>query len=387
MEKAKRTKPISIVHLPTSVGGNAACLSKHLNTLGIRSESWSITENQYGYQTDYIICGKTKNPIVAQLKRLLALRYILLFDAVFLNFGATLFYPHAEQGSNRGGIASEPKKQITHLYLSAMQRVELFLLRLFRKAVLIQYQGDDARQGDVCREKFEITAATQVGEDYYSSGSDRLKRGQIPLICSQCNKIYALNPDLLHVLPASAEFLPYSHISLQDWVPKYTQLEDRALHIGHAPSHRGVKGTDLIIAAVENLRKRGYGFKFVLVEGMKNDEAKAVYETLDVLVDQLYIGWYGGVAVEAMALGKPVLAYIRTNDLCFVPALMKEQLPIINTTPDTIEQSLERVLLMPRWELLALGKKSRAYVERWHDPVQIAERVRADIEQARFSRS
>lgn|GEM_PF-247438 len=386
MKKAKRTEPISIVHLPTSVGGNAACLSKHLDTPGIRSESWSITDNFYGYRTDYIIVGKTKNPIVAQLKRLLALRYILLFDAVFLNFGATLFYPYAEQGSDRGSIASQLKKRILHLYLSAMQRVELFLLRLFRKPVIIQYQGDDARQGDFCRKKFEITAATQVGADYYSGGSDRLKREQISLICSQCKKIYALNPDLLHVLPASAEFLPYSHISLQDWVPKYTQLEDRALRIGHAPSHRGVKGTDLIRAAVENLRKRGYNFEFVLVEGIKNDEAKAVYETLDVLVDQLFIGWYGGLAVEAMALGKPVLVYIRESDLSFVPVQMRNDLPVIKTTPDTIEQCLERVLLMPRWELLALGKKSRAYVERWHDPVQIAERVKADIEQARFSR-
>ena len=55
------------------------------------------------------------------------------------------------------------------------------------------------------------------------------------------SKIYALNPDLLHVLPGCAEFLPYSHIDLSEWTPVYPTRSNHPLRIGHAPSHRAVK--------------------------------------------------------------------------------------------------------------------------------------------------
>ena len=99
-------------------------------------------------------------------------------------------------------------------------------------------------------------------------------------------------------------------------------------------------------------------------------------------MDQLIVGWYGGLAVEAMALGKPVIAYIRQEDLHFIPHQMKKDLPIIQAEPDTIYAVLEKVLNMPRTEILNIAHKSRAYVERWHDPLAIARRIRSDMENA-----
>ena len=86
-------------------------------------------------------------------------------------------------------------------------------------------------------------------------------------------------------------------------------MEKRPLRIGHAPTHRLVKGTDVIIRSI-NLLKKKYDFEFILIEGLKNIEAKNQYKKIDVLIDQLFHGWYGGLAVEAMALGKPVISYI-----------------------------------------------------------------------------
>ena len=75
----------------------------------------------------------------------------------------------------------------------------------------------------------------------------------------------------------------------------------------HAPSRRIVKGTKYILDAVEELKSEGLKFDFKMVEGMKNSDAKELYRTADIVVDQLRIGWYGVLAVEAMALGKPVI--------------------------------------------------------------------------------
>ena len=58
---------------------------------------------------------------------------------------------------------------------------------------------------------------------------------------------------------------------------------------------------------------------------------------------------------------------------------MKDELPFVRVTPDTIEQGLQKVLEMPRGELLALARKSRAFVEKWHDPIKIAKLIKSDI--------
>lgn len=373
-------KKIKVIHLPSTVGGNPQGISKHLNKIGVDSQTWTFEQNYLGYPADKIINSNGDSFIIIQLKRIMALTYILKADIVFYNFGTGLFGPY---------MVPNPKKHsgfkyffyfIYSFYCRVMANFEVGLCRLLDKKIFIQYQGDDARQGDYCRENFKINFANRVGEDYYNSASDSGKRKSIAFYGKKASKIYALNPDLLHVLPESAEFLPYSNISLVDWSVHYNQLEDRPLRIGHAPSHRAVKGTDLILEALGDLKVAGFNFDLVLIEGVNNTKAKEIYKTVDIIVDQLFAGWYGGLAVELMALGKPVIAYIREEDMHFLPEKMRIDLPIIQAEPSTIRQVLEKILRMPRSELLEIAHRSRSYVEKWHDPMQIAQRIKSDME-------
>ena len=375
----KKTK---VLHIPSGVGGNPQGLSKHLNRVGIESETWILKQNYFGYGADKLVVRPTDNIVWREIKRLLALRYVFKSDVVFFNAGRTLFKPTPKLRRGDNDLVSWVLSSWYRRYTSLMQCVELFLLRAQKKVLLVQYQGGDARQGDYLQKHFSINIATQVEPGYYSAEGDTLKRDQIRLLTGKCFKTYALNPDLLHVLPRGSEFLPYSHISLEEWLPLYTQVETRPLRIGHAPSHRDIKGTALILDALDALRSSGYEFELVLVEGLSNAEAKECYQTVDVFVDQLFAGWYGGLAVEAMALGKPVVVYIRDEDLKFIPPEMAAELTFIQATPESIESVLREVLEMPRVKLLEYAKHSRAYVERWHNPITIAERIKLDIEQA-----
>ena len=244
------------------------------------------------------------------------------------------------------------------------------------------YQGSDARQGDYSLENFAITVATQVDSNFYTAFSDEQKRHSISLFSRHCDQIYSLNPDLLWVLPPSAKFLPYSHISLDEWQPMYTQLHSGPLRIAHAPTHRQAKGTDFVLAAAESLKKQGYDIELLLVEGLSNSEAKKVYASADILGDQLFAGWYGGLAVEAMALGKPVVVYIRSQDLQFIPNEMQLDLPFLQATSENLEGVLRHVVEMPRHELLEIAYRSRRYVEKWHNPEKIAQQLKRDYEDA-----
>jgi hypothetical protein len=68
--------------------------------------------------------------------------------------------------------------------------------------------------------------------------------------------------------------------------------------------------------------------------------------------------------------------------LVFIPEEMRQDLPFFNVTPDSIVNKLREVLSMSREELLNKAKASRAFVEKWHDPILIAERLKTDYESA-----
>ena len=241
--------------------------------------------------------------------------------------------------------------------------------------MFVQYQGSDARQKDYCRSNFEVMLFEHSKSYTWNDRlKDQNKREQIKRFEQMAQGIYSLNPDLMHVLPLRTKFLPYCHIDLDIWKPVTCHASNfkGVLKIGHAPSNRDVKGTDQILKVIQDLQSsHGTRFEFHLIENVAHDEVMHAYQSIDVLIDQIYAGWYGGLAVELMALGKPVLSYIREDDLKFIPPEMAENLPIINTCLENLKQNLISLIEMPYEELVELGRKSRQYVEKWHCPKNV----------------
>jgi len=112
-----------------------------------------------------------------------------------------------------------------------------------------------------------------------------------------------------------------------------------------------------------------------------------MYQGADLVIDQLLAGWYGGFAVEAMALAKPVICYIREDDLKYIPQAMRAELPIINATPDSIYTVVREWVTSRRHGLRERGLQSRRYVERWHEPVQIVSKLMRDYQRIAKAKS
>ncbi len=305
------------------------------------------------------------------------------FDVIHFNFGSTLM-PHPDRMLFRQpSLVKRGLKSIYNSYARLFELRDLPILKKAGKVIAVTWQGDDARQWDYCREHFRFTHATEMEPVYLRKAQDNGVRKHIAAFSRYADIFYALNPDLMHVLPERTQFFPYAHPNLNDW--QFCGVETnglRPLRVIHAPSNPLIKGTRFIEDALETLRREGLVFEYIKVQGMANDEARRVYETADLLIDQLLAGWYGGLSGELMALGKPVICYIRQEDLRFLPATMAEDLPIINADPLTITSVLRRVLSLPRSELAQIGRRSRAFMERWHHPEEIGRRVKADYESA-----
>lgn len=372
-----------VLHTPTTVGGNSQGLSEGLNKNGIYSRTACLRNNYFNYPSDFTIWSESDGLFVRELKRLFFLLKVLCtYEVIHYNFGTTIATPTFYlQGDD--DLIRKVFRKIYYQYLNILQLLELAVFKTFGKILFITYQGDDARQGDFLKTNFEINIAKHVDKSYYSVISDIWKRKSIARISRYCNQIYTVNPDLMHVLPSTTKFIAYSNIKLEDWGYVLPQVDEKKpLKIIHAPSQRDVKGTKYIESTVERLRNEGFLCELILIEGVSNQDAKEIYKMGDIFIDQLFAGWYGGVAVEAMALGKPVMAYIREGDLKFIPNKMRKDLPVINVTTDSLYFELRKILELPRSQLTDLSFKSRLYVERWHDPVLIAKIIQADYELA-----
>jgi glycosyltransferase involved in cell wall biosynthesis len=129
----------------------------------------------------------------------------------------------------------------------------------------------------------------------------------------------------------------------------------------HAPSSRRRKGTEHVIAACD-----GLDVDLDIVESLRHDEARRHYERADIVVDQLNAGWYGIFALEAMALGKPVLGDLREEAVRETERSLGVEVPIVQVTKETLRERIAE-LAASADDRRRVGASSRAYVERVHD--------------------
>lgn len=166
--------------------------------------------------------------------------------------------------------------------------------------------------------------------------------------------------------------LMISHFSIdtEHWKPpgKYKKNNNDLLKVLHAPNHRAIKGTQVLINTINNLKKEGYNYELILIEKLPNDEIRKAIIEADIIADQLIIGWYAMFAIEGMAMEKPVLCYIRPDleNLYIQSGLLKEkELPIINTSTKNVRHQLVNIY-NNRAMLKELGLRSRKYVIKHH---------------------
>jgi hypothetical protein len=376
--------PIRVLHCPETVGGNPGQLARAERALGLDSVSIAFDNRPFAYEVDEVLWQPGDGPLRHELKRWSLLRRALRdFDVVHFNFGSSIMPRRVPLLPEPQPPVGAPLRVAYGLYARLVELRDLPLLRRAGKGIVVTYQGDDARQGDDSRERYDLSLASVPG--YFGQREDEAKRRHIAVFDRYADRIFALNPDLLAVLPDRAEFLPYASVDPAAWVPSFRQPTE-VVRIVHAPSNRRAKGTEHVVAAVERLQAENVPVELELVEGLTHVEAQRLYAQADIVVDQLLVGWYGGFAVEMMALGKPVVAYVRDEDLVHIPDAMRAELPVISATPDTITDVLRRLVTDEGRRLPELGRRGRAYVERWHDPRAIAGRLKGVYEEIMQSR-
>ncbi len=139
------------------------------------------------------------------------------------------------------------------------------------------------------------------------------------------------------------------------------------VRVVHAPNHRGFKGTEYVIRAVEELRQEGLQVDLVLLERVLNDVVMDELGRADILVEQLIAGMYALNAIEGMASGVAVMSNL--DDLprsqLFRRYSFLDECPVLSTTPENVKANLRRLVTDPALRA-ELGRASRKYAEKYH---------------------
>lgn len=182
-------------------------------------------------------------------------------------------------------------------YSLTFGNLEYPLLKLLGKPLIQICNGDDTRHWTAFLQQYGEDLSV-CGDFYLTDPIDR------PYNNLRQAERYA---DLVVSRPSHGglAILPYLHffypVDIESFAPHFPHRD--VPRIVHAPSSRGVKGSDLIEDALNQLRTEGVAFELELLEGVPNDKVKIALQQADVAIDQLLLADYGKFAIEAAASG------------------------------------------------------------------------------------
>jgi hypothetical protein len=162
-------------------------------------------------------------------------------------------------------------------------------------------------------------------------------------------------------------------IDIEDYsVHELPELKDKIV-IVHGSTDRNFKGSSFITEAIFRLINEGFPIEYKLVEKATHKEMREHYVNCHIYVDQILAGWYGTAAIEAMAISRPVISFIRQEYLenwdCQI------EIPIISANPDTFYDILKETVESGFYYWKDTGEKCRKYVEEVHDSKKVVNKL------------
>ncbi|MBE3554349.1 MAG: glycosyltransferase [Thermicanus sp.] len=313
-----------VLHAPLEVAGQVGLMVEGLREAGFSAVGFNTFQNYLNYRSDMIETDlyQLQKAFPASLSH---------FDLFHFHNSSTFFTDHRDLPI----LAEQGKKIIMH------------------------HRGNDVRFSTLARR----------GEGYenpyvntHSSLPDEVILRNLNFFSRHVSAGIVQDGELYHYVKGFYDqvYLLPRLIRLESMTPVYVEIRKNPLVI-HAPTDQEFKGSRVIGRVVEELR-REIPFQYILVEKMSHEEALEWYKRADLIIDQILCGAYGNLSVEGMALGKPVIAYIREDLRSFYPP----DLPIVSANPDTLKERLKELLLHPELRK-SLGEQGRRYVEKHHD--------------------
>ncbi len=197
------------------------------------------------------------------------------------------------------------------------------------------------------------------------TGSDLRIRGVIPQIdaISDLNVTVEydhlkLHPNIYHI------FFPFEVQKFEP--PPYR--DDEILRIGHAPTNRAAKGSDVIIPIIKQL-EQNYPVKLILIENLPYQEVLKRKAECHIFIDQIGDLGYGINSLESLAMGIPTCS-------CLAPGFDEQypDHPFIVIDEQNFKSRLIS-LIQDKEIRIRKRKQGREWVKKYHDPIKVVQKI------------
>jgi len=197
------------------------------------------------------------------------------------------------------------------------------------------------------------------------TGSDLRTRGVIAEIDLLSDLVVSVEYDHLYLHPRLHHvFFPFQANDM----PTRQEGASANLRIGHAPTHRAAKGSEVILPILYRLAER-FPVEIVLIENLPYAEALQRKRTLSIFIDQIGDLGYGINSLEALSMGIPTCS-------CLVKGFAEKypDHPFIEINAANLEDTLIRLIQQPTRKA-ELERAGRDWVKKYHDPIKVVQRI------------
>lgn len=251
--------------------------------------------------------------------------------------------------------------------------LDLPFLRLFRKKIIMNYVGSDIRL---------VSLAMKRNPYYHLLSSFETKKpftDTSKILMMLWHRLWVNSCFAVRELRKYAEKAYPSKMIISDiWATRTDFLPEkmpeinisRKVKIIHAPSNQTRKGTLYIQYVMDELSKERNDFEFRMLDKVPhNDLINIIKNDTDIVIDQLLIGDYGNISVEAMSFSKTVCCFILDEVYAFQP-----DLPIVNCTINNLKEKLDFLISYPE-ERVRIGEKGWIFVMTHFEKKLINEKI------------
>lgn len=200
------------------------------------------------------------------------------------------------------------------------------------------------------------------------TGSDLRTRGIIESVDRLADARFTVEWDHLDLDPT------LTHVLFPFEPEKYTYREKEltgTVKIGHAPTNRAAKGSERILAILEEIASERE-IEVFLIENLPHDTAIQLKDRCDIFIDQIGALGYGINALEALAMGIPTCTCLTRGFLIAHP-----EHAFCEVNADKLKTKLLVLIDNPQFRQ-ELAHRGRAWVEAYHDSREIIRVIHKD---------
>ena len=275
--------------------------------------------------------------------------FVYLTDYIFLFLWAVLKYDFFEFAFSGGMLRN-----------SHLRKLELPLLTFLGKKIVVYGHGADCKVlSDIRKMGFKYNTAMDRNEK-----TERQSEKEIAENVARAQKyadVLIAGGDLIH-LGKKAIFLPIP-ADLEKWKNQPAKKHKNVVLI-HSTNHRLHKGTRFILDTYDKIKHR-LPVKLMLLERKTLKECQKLYPLGDIMITDVITGWHGYTAIEAMAIGRPDITYLRPDIMKFHSYYAKGRIPVVSANPDNLEKAIERLVKNKKLRG-EIGKRGRVYAQKFH---------------------